>query len=87
MKDLGKRVPMHTWLAALPQLISRMCHPCKDVSELARQIIIRITQVRSFLVTCIWLHCPMWMGHVWEAKEGGMLAAARHQCQTPHVGG
>jgi hypothetical protein len=44
MTSLAKNVPMHTWLAALPQLISRMCHPCKEVSELAKQIIVRITQ-------------------------------------------
>ncbi|KAI3426356.1 hypothetical protein D9Q98_008728 [Chlorella vulgaris] len=41
---LAKHVPMHTWLAALPQLISRMCHPCKEVSELAKHIIVKITQ-------------------------------------------
>ena len=46
MTNLAKRVPKSTWLAALPQLISRMCHPCKEVSELARHIIILITQVR-----------------------------------------
>lgn len=45
MGNLAKNVPMHTWLGALPQLISRMCHPCKEVSELAKQIIVRITQV------------------------------------------
>ena len=45
MGGLAKHVPMHTWLAALPQLISRMCHPCKEVCELAKQIIVRITQV------------------------------------------
>ncbi|KAL4421833.1 hypothetical protein ABPG77_001622 [Micractinium sp. CCAP 211/92] len=44
MTNLAKRVPKSTWLAALPQLISRMCHPCKEVSELARHIIILITQ-------------------------------------------
>ena len=45
MGQLAKNVPMHTWLAALPQLISRVCHPCKEVSELAKSIIVRITQV------------------------------------------
>ena len=45
MTNLAKNIPMHTWLGALPQLISRMCHPCKEVSELAKSIIVRITQV------------------------------------------
>ncbi|PSC70468.1 serine threonine-kinase ATR isoform X1 [Micractinium conductrix] len=44
MTGLAKKIPMHTWLAALPQLISRMCHPCKEVSELVRLIIVHITQ-------------------------------------------
>ena len=30
---LIKNIPMHAWLTALPQLISRMCHPNKDVAE------------------------------------------------------
>jgi hypothetical protein len=45
MAHLAKSIPMHTWAAALPQLISRMCHPCKEVCEMAKQIIVRITQV------------------------------------------
>jgi hypothetical protein len=46
VRTLAKRIPLHTWLAALPQLISRVCHPCDDVREQARRIIERITQVR-----------------------------------------
>ena len=48
-RSLAKKIPMHTWLAALPQLISRMCHPCKEVSELVRLIIVHITQARGCL--------------------------------------
>lgn len=53
MGQLAKNVPMHTWLAALPQLISRVCHPCKEVSELAKSIIVRITQVRALPRRCL----------------------------------
>jgi hypothetical protein len=52
MGGLAKKVPMHTWLAALPQLISRMCHPCKEVSETAKQIIVNITQVGRTCSRC-----------------------------------
>ena len=39
MKDLSKKIPMHCWMTALPQLISRICHNHPDVSGLTRLII------------------------------------------------
>ncbi|CAG9464680.1 unnamed protein product [Pedinophyceae sp. YPF-701] len=32
-------LPPYVWLAALPQLVSRICHPVKEVSEWARDIV------------------------------------------------
>lgn len=42
MQTLGKDLPLYTWLVALPQLISRICHPNPDTSVLTQQILTRL---------------------------------------------
>lgn len=56
--DFASQIPMNLWLTALPQLISRLCHTNKDVSEITKGIIAKILntypqQVRSQLIIII----------------------------------
>ena len=83
MTSLAKNVPMHTWLAALPQLISRMCHPCKEVSELAKQIIVRITQASSSKHRAGQSSCQPCPGLTLPCSSSSM----RHQHASPAPGG
>lgn len=44
VSSLRDRVPSAVWMAALPQLISRVCHPQADVATLTRSIIAAAAQ-------------------------------------------
>ena len=37
--DLAQKLPAHKWLAALPQLTSRICHPHQGVRALTQDIL------------------------------------------------
>ncbi len=39
MLDLSRTLPDYTWLVALPQLVSRICHPQKDVVDLTKELV------------------------------------------------
>lgn len=42
MRSFAKSVPMHCWLMALPQLISRICHRHQDVAIITRHIVTQV---------------------------------------------
>jgi len=43
MASVTKSVPLHVWLTALPQLISRICHGNSEVATLIRMIVTQVT--------------------------------------------
>ncbi len=44
MKNLSRSIPTSAWLTALPQLISRICHPAPDVQGAVQGILVRVTE-------------------------------------------
>lgn len=44
MRAFGRGLPLHAWITALPQLISRLCHPNPEVAAVTRHIIARVTE-------------------------------------------
>ncbi|GAB4817356.1 hypothetical protein N2152v2_004402 [Parachlorella kessleri] len=52
MRDFAKRIPLHLWLTALPQLISRMCHSNKQVGDVTKGIISKILE--GYPQQCLW---------------------------------
>eukprot|EP00798_Chlamydomonas_sp_ICE-L_P024092 gene24092-9666_t len=52
MRNLMNNVSPVAWLQALPQLISRICHPCKEVQEVIQNILIKVTE--TFPQQALW---------------------------------
>ncbi|GAX74920.1 hypothetical protein CEUSTIGMA_g2366.t1 [Chlamydomonas eustigma] len=44
MKDLARTLSPSSWLLALPQLTSRICHPAPDVHSVVQTILVRIAE-------------------------------------------
>jgi serine/threonine-protein kinase ATR len=52
MKGFARSVPLAAWLTALPQLISRLCHPHPEVAALARSVVQRLLE--AFPQQALW---------------------------------
>jgi len=46
LKSFTQQLPLYTWLPALPQLTSRLCHPHHEVRQLIHELLYRL--VKSF---------------------------------------
>ena len=56
MQGFSKTLPLYVWLVALPQLISRICHPHLETQRITQHILTRVTsaypqQVTHFLAS------------------------------------
>jgi serine/threonine-protein kinase ATR len=52
LKDFTQRLPLYTWLPALPQLTSRLCHPHDDARGLIHELLYRL--VKNFPNQVLW---------------------------------
>ena len=52
LKQFSGSLPLYTWLPALPQLTSRLCHPHAEVRQLIHQILYRL--VKNFPNQVLW---------------------------------
>lgn len=43
MQGFSKALPLYVWLVALPQLISRICHPHLETQRITQHILTRVT--------------------------------------------
>lgn len=43
MQGSSKTLPLYVWLVALPQLISRICHPHLETQRITQHILTRVT--------------------------------------------
>jgi hypothetical protein len=43
MQGFSKTLPLYVWLVALPQLISRICHPHLETQRITQHILTRVT--------------------------------------------
>lgn len=48
-----KTLPLYVWLVALPQLISRICHPHLDTQKMIQHLLTRVTGAYPHQV-CLW---------------------------------
>ena len=52
MKDFTQRLPLYTWLPALPLLTARLCHPHAEVRQLIHELLYRL--VKNFPNQVLW---------------------------------
>ena len=52
LKDFSQKLPLYTWLPALPQLTSRLCHPHAETRALIHELLHRL--VRNFPNQVLW---------------------------------
>ena len=55
LRALAKKLAVYRWLAALPQLTSRICHPCAEVKAMMQEILRTVaTTFPQQARTCCW---------------------------------
>ncbi len=64
MSSNTKTLPLYVWLVALPQLISRICHPHLDTQKMIQHLLTRVTGAYPQQVCLIHYvsgpaHCPI----------------------------
>jgi hypothetical protein len=52
LKDFSQKLPLYTWLPALPQLTSRLCHPHHETRQLIHELLYRL--VKNFPNQVLW---------------------------------
>jgi serine/threonine-protein kinase ATR len=52
LRDFSQKLPLYTWLPALPQLTSRLCHPHGETRALIHELLHRL--VRNFPNQVLW---------------------------------
>ena len=52
LKDFSQKLPLYTWLPALPQLTSRLCHPHAETRALIHELLYRL--VKNFPNQVLW---------------------------------
>uniref|UniRef100_A0A7R9VTK1 Serine/threonine-protein kinase ATR n=1 Tax=Chlamydomonas euryale TaxID=1486919 RepID=A0A7R9VTK1_9CHLO len=82
MKTLSGSVPTGAWLAVLPQLISRICHPCQDVSDVIQRILVLVTE--AYPHQALWSLAAVCKSQVpaRRAAASNVIAAAQRKCAS-----
>ena len=44
LKTFSQSLPLYTWLPALPQLTSRLCHPHGEVRQVVHELLYRLVK-------------------------------------------
>ena len=85
MTDFAKTLPTSAWLAVLPQLISRVCHPNADVAKVTKSIITRV--LLRFPQQVLWSLAAVSKSNVVARRNTALeiIASARRQATEKEV--
>ena len=85
MTDFAKSLPTSAWLAVLPQLISRVCHPNAEVTKVTKSIITRV--LLRFPQQVLWSLAAVSNSNVVARRNNALeiLASARQRATEKEV--